>query len=297
MSNSFAPQPYSRRNTLNNIYMSNNEIVKAASSELQKASNVPNPLSGPWARTAEQIAIAKTYEGRRIRDFDTAEMEMLVEVIGLWRFNIGAANDSTADELVIVCRFIYDNFGHFTLNDIREAMNMVVSGNLTVEYVSMKSLSPYYVSKALRVYEEYKRGVVNELALEKENYIRRAEQRKKIEITPEERAENFKNHLLEVYADYKKTGRVTDIGDMIYTWGRSAGLVKTSDDVVKAALEFADARYKEFKQSEGILWGASDTDVNMKKKFAREYVLKTFFDKWDIKSLAEFVKVEQFTSK
>jgi hypothetical protein len=139
------------------------------------------------------LAIAATYSGKRIRDFDHNDMRMLVELMGLWRINLGVTAESTAEELVVICQFVYDNFGQFTLDDIRAAMNLVVSGKINLEYVTQRNISSYYVSRALKAYEEYKREMVNQIAIDKENYLKRQEQRNRIELTPLERANSFKD--------------------------------------------------------------------------------------------------------
>jgi hypothetical protein len=61
--------------------------------------------------------------------------------------------------------------------------------------------------------------------------------------------------------------------------------------------KFREQKSKEFR---GIIFNEpeeTDSDKFLKKKFAREYVLKQFFDSYYMQDLLGLIKVEQFMSK
>jgi hypothetical protein len=180
--------------------------------------NKQNELIGNWIKTETELELVKTLSHKKIAHFTKEDMASLVEVMAKWKVLLGATNEATSEELILICQFIYDNFKKFTLEDIKIAMNWSISGKIDMSFVSTKTISALYVSKALQLYENEKKNVINKIAEEKLLYERKKSRDEVIIATPEEKANTFKTILIDLYSDYKNNGNFFDFGDFVYNW-------------------------------------------------------------------------------
>jgi len=245
--------------------------------------------------------VVQTFSEKRIGDFNKDDMKGLVEIMGKWRFLLGVQSESSDSELIFICQFIYDEFKKFTLSDIRLAMNWAISGKTDMTFVSHKSLSAAYVSKAIQAYEDEKRSIVKRIAYDKEAYERNKHVNEPLNISPEEQANTFLSILMDAYKKYKEKGDFYDLGDFIYNWMKKYKIANITKEVVNDAMIYGETRYREFKAEQKHEAGMRrikimDTgdDESNKKKFAREYIIRKFFDKVEFEQLVKLVKVEQF---
>jgi len=277
----------------------NQEIQKADLNESQIALKGQNQLIGDWIRTKEEYSIAQTYSEKKLGQFDKSDMTILVELMAQWKVHIGITAETFDNELVFICQFLYDNFKHFTISDIRLAMNWAISGKLDLSYVSSKTLSSLYVSKALNLYEDEKRRIVNLISQQKDSYNRQKDLNSKLEISPLDKANQFKEHIVSVYQKYKEDSLLIDIGDLIYNWVRANKIINISNSDVEEAIKYAHNRYIDEVSNKSIRtpFKTPIDEVSKelrKKKFAREYILMKFFDKVDIINIIKVIREEQF---
>ena len=263
-----------------------------------------NKLIGSWIRNENELLVANTYNEKRIGDYNSEDMKGLVEVMAKWRLLLGVNNtDSTEVELIVICQFVYDNFKRFTLEDIKLAMNWAISGKIDMQFVSTKSISAMYVSKALNQYEDEKRAIVQRIAEAKEAYERQKSREQKIEVTPQEKANSFKNILLDAYNDFHQKGEFNDFQDFIYNWMRNNKILNPTKSDINDAMVYGETKLREVKQLELqdpskaksiTKYFESQDDEFRKKKFARNYVITKFFQKVDFSQLLDYIKIEQF---
>ncbi len=257
-------------------------------------------LIGNWIKDENELAIAKSFTEKRIGDYDAEDMVRLVELMAKWRLLLGVTSNVEADELTFICQFLYDGFKSFTLTDISLAMKYAIMGRTDLGFVSQKTLSAYYVSKAIQAYAEVKKSIVEKLAWEKEKYEERERNSQKLELTPMERANNFKDFLIAVYNDFCKNGFVTDFGDMVYNWAKNHQILKITPELISKALAYANEKYIQERSNEtfnNLLVSAAEdpkTTENRKKKLAREYVVRQLFVSHQIYDLISKIKTEQF---
>jgi hypothetical protein len=263
-------------------------------------------LIGDWIRNDTELAIAKTFEEKRIGDFDKQDMTKLVELMAKWKLLLGVTTETTSQELIEICKFVYGNFKRFTLSDVTLAMNWAISGKTDMSYVSVKSMSAMYVSKAINLYEEEKRNIVNRIAESKAAYERKKSRDEIIQVTPQEKADTFKTILIDAYDDYKNKGSFNDLGDFVYNWMKNNKIFNPSKQDINDAMIYGETKLRElrkleiedrdkFKQLTKYL--QSQDDETRKKKFAREYVISKFFDKVGLGQLVSYIKLEQFQNK
>ena len=257
-----------------------------------------NPLRGDWVKSKQDEIVVATYDEKKIGSYDTEDMKKLVELVGKWRFLIGATSDAKDTELIIACQFIYDHYSHLTIADVEQAMVLAVKDTFDIK-MSLRTISTAYISKCLNGWEEIKRKAVNDIAEAKERYMR--EQSYKVELSVERKMAIHKDFIVDLYNKFKSTGQLYDFGDIVYDWLRNkARVIAPSKETVDKAMAYANERMIELRQQESLefkkmtkSYGLNDEDK--KKKFAREYILKDYFNRFSLQSVLTLIKPEHFT--
>lgn len=282
--------------------MNKQELQKTQSANSQIALQKPNELIGSWIKTDVELSVARTFSEKRIKDYNSEDMAELVKVMAQWRLLLGVTNDSTETELVVICQFIYDNFGKFTLADIRLAMNWSISGKIDVGFVTQKNISAFYISKCMQSYEARKMHLVNEIAYNKQRMENRRDLDTKTEVTAEYKCQVFKEYLISIYESYKDNETFWDTQESIYKWMKATNQINPTKDEIDEALNYADVKMrkdKEERNMETILRGIKPTSADQnpeekRKKYAREHIVCKKFDEMDIIQLLKKVHVSYF---
>jgi len=250
-------------------------------------SNKQNELIGSWIENETELELVQTFSTKRIGHFTKEDMAQLVELMAKWKVLLGAANEATSAELVLICQFIYDNFKKFTLEDIKIAMNWAISGKIDMSFVSTKTISALYVSKALQLYEDEKKLIINKIAAEKAAFERKESINNATPATPQEKANIFKSLLIDVYINYKENGKFFDFKDFVYNWMKNNKIFIPSKKDINDAMIYGETKNREYKQLEqkdkkeflnATKYFESQDDEYKKKKFARQYIVTQFFD-------------------
>lgn len=279
-----------------------NELQKTQLNSSKAVSVRQNKLIGDWIQNEAEYEVAKTYEEKTIGDFTKQDMTKLVELMAHWRILLGVTSDSTELELVIICQFVYDNFKKFTLADVRLAMNWAIAGKIDVGFVSQKSLASFYVSKVLNSYDERKREIFNDFMERRDRHLRRIEIDKKSEPSLEEKAKTFKEMIMGLYKAHQNNQNFYDFNDFVYNWLKSTGQIQATQEEINAAVFYGQEKYREERRQQNaanILRHISNMDVadnkeEKQKKFAREYIIKKYFDKYTIGEIIARIKPSQF---
>jgi hypothetical protein len=275
------------------------ELITTQSNNSLTQFSKQNPLIGNWINDDNELAIAKTFDDKRLKDYNAEDMVRLVEVMAKWRLLLGVTSDVSSAELTFICQFLYDNFKNITLSDINLSMNWAISGKIEIGFVSQKTISSFYVSKALLAYSEQKKKIVEDILYKKERHEIRESNSRVVELNAEKRANNFKDYLIAVYNNYEDMGVVNDLGDMVYKWLKKSEILITTPELVSNALVYGNEKYIEERQNEsliGIINKVVDTftEENRKKKLARAYIISTIFSKMTLQELILKIKISHF---
>jgi hypothetical protein len=251
---------------------------------------------GDWIKNAEELAIVKTFDEKQIKDYNSSDMAGLVDLMAQWRLLLGTTSEVTAEELTFICQFLYENFGHLCFSDIRFSMMWAISGKIDLGFVSQKTLSSFYISKAINAYMDNKAEMVNRIA---EAKLRHESSKPVKKLTPTEKANNFKSHIITVYKDYKEDGTLIDFGDMVYKWLKKSGCINPTPADIDEALTIGNNKYIAERQEESlkniVLQTVNPKTENyLKRKYAREYLIKKYFDKTDIIQIVKRISPTQF---
>jgi len=279
-----------------------NEIQKAtqSSNSLERSSG-QSKLIGDWITNEAEYSVARTYEGKRIEDFNHEDMKKLVEVMALWRHHLGVTSDPTEQELIVICQFVYDNFKRFTLADIRLAMNWAIAGKIDVGFVTQKNISSYYVSKALNAYGEAKRSIYNELMENRDRILERRSLEKSVQHTPAEKANQFREYIVSLYQGYKQGGYFYDIGDFAYNWLKKTNQLKLSKEHIDAAVAYGKQAASKIRQADAGSAAAllrqsiaKESREQSEKRLAREYILMQYFDALSLPQIIDRISIKDF---
>lgn len=250
------------------------------------------------AKNSEEISIAQTMSEKKISQFNKSDMAGLVSLLGQWKVLLGSTTEITDAELIFVCQFIYDNFGRFTLSDIKITMQMAISGKLNIEYVSQKTISGLYISKCLNSYEEYKARIINELAYKKQKHENQLSIEASKNATQEQKATIHKEYLVSMYNSYKNNGVINDYGDFIYKWMKQESILAPNNQDIADALAAAQERLTKERNLDNSIGNKlkpeEKSDEEKKKRFAREFLVMKIFESNDIIELLKLVKLEYF---
>lgn len=260
-----------------------------------------NKLIGDWIKNEVEYSVARTYEGKKIDDYDHEDMKKLVELMALWRHHLGVTTDPTEQELIVICQFVYDNFKRFTLSDIRLAMNWAISGKIDVGFVTQKNISSFYVSKALNAYSDAKRSIYNELMENRERHITRQQLEVSVQHTPVERANQFREYIVSLYRGYREGGYFYDIGDFAYNWLKKTKQLNLSKEEIDAAVEYGKKALRQLRQADAgsaaaLLRNAigKESGEVAEKRLAREYILTRYFEQNTLPQIIDKINIKDF---
>jgi len=120
-----------------------------------------------YVHTNEEKELVKACEDVRIKDIKKEDAERLIEVVGKWGFYMGASARQSSEDILLICKFLRDNYEMLTINEINLAINLNLRGSLgNNEFFG--HLSPLYISQVLNAYNDYKQEVVKPLIQRKE---------------------------------------------------------------------------------------------------------------------------------
>ncbi len=239
---------------------------------------------------------------KRIGQYDRKDMEDIVDVLAQWRLLLGVTTDTTQEELIFITQFIYDNYKHLTLSDLKMAKTWSITGRVDVGFVTQKTFSSYYISRSINAYEDEKRRIINDIDQKRERYLTRMAIEKPTPISPEDDMKSFQQHIVTMYESYHNGNDPYDIGDIVYDWLKKVKLANPNQAEVNEALIYAAEKLREHKYEQGkgktkMSLDATETDEMLKKKFARSYIRNKIFENNPLSTIISKIRIEQFIKK
>jgi len=251
-----------------------------------------NSLIGQWLASNEEVDIVNSYGEKKIRYFNKEDLKQVVELIARWRMLLGVTSESSDIELVVITQFIYDNYPSLSLTDINFAMNWSISGKVEIGFVSQKNISSYYVSRAINAYIAEKKNIMKSIEERRNTFLAQSKD-KIIEQTPIQKANTFKNIVLNLYDSHGKQKQIIDYNDIVYNWLKKTKNLCLDPAVISNAIRFGKQRVYEEKQ-DSVLMNKINQSLEQdrelrEKKYARVFMINYFFD--SIKHESELVKL------
>jgi hypothetical protein len=267
--------------------------------KLSKPQNSVSIISNTLPNTtSKEILIYNAYlSEKKLKEFSTREDLMLLNsLIVRWATYVGVETPE-ASQLNMLSNFIKEHFPSFNTTDIKECINLLATQTLDTDAEHYGKISPIYVSKVLKAYQEHKNNIVFKV---REN-IQKIKESEVVPIPDEERIANFKK-LLTIAKQENTQGLVyVDAGDSLYNFIKHNRLMQITKDnldqkLIDDAMEYGNKLYieqRKKKVTETVIKNQSFkrvADMQFEKKdiiskYAREFVVSKFLLNMDLEEL------------
>jgi len=255
--------------------------------------------------TLKEIAIYNAHlTEKKLKEFSTKEDLMLLNSLLVRWANYVGVDTPEASQLNMLSNFIKEHFPTFNATDIKECINLLTNQTLDTDAEHYGKISPIYVSKVLKAYQEHKNNVVFKVR----DNLQKLKEAEVVPIADEDRIANFKK-LLTIAKDENNQGLTyIDSGDSLYNFikhNRLMPITKNNLDqqLIDEALEYGNKLYIELRKkkvTETVIKNQSFkrvSDMEFEKKdliskYAREYVVNKFLLKMDLNELLQKINIE-----
>lgn len=269
--------------------------------KLSKQQNSVSIVSTPLPNTtSKEITLYNAYlTDKKLKDFSTKEDLMLMNsLIVRWATYVGV-DTPEASQLNMLSNFIKEHFATFNAYDLKECIGMLASQSLETDAEHYGKISPIYVSKVLKAYQEHKNDVVFKVR-------GNIEKLKEAEVKPmpnEERIANFKKLLTIAKKENEQGLTYIDAGDSIYNFIKYNKLFALTKELIAEAMEYGNKHYinqRKKKVTETVIKNQNFKRVadmqfekeDIIKKYAREYVVNKFLLQLDLNELLQKINIE-----
>jgi hypothetical protein len=273
--------------------------------KLSKQQNSVSIVSTLPNTTSKEILIYNAYlTDKKLKEFSTKEDLMLLNsLLVRWATYVGV-DTPEASQLNMLSNFIKEHFSTFNATDIKECINLLANQTLDTDAEHYGKISPIYVSKVLKAYQEHKNNVVFKVR----DNLQKLKEAEVVPITDEERIANFKK-LLTIAKDENNQGLIyIDSGDSLYNFikhNRLMPITKNNLDqaLIDEALQYGNKLYIELRKkkvTETVIKNQSFkrvADMEFEKKdviskYAREFVVSKFLLKMELNELLQKINIE-----
>ena len=273
--------------------------------KLSKQQNSVSIVSTLPNTTSKEILIYNAYlTDKKLKEFSTKEDLMLLNSLLVRWANYVGVETPEASQLNMLSNFIKEHFPTFNATDIKECINLLANQTLDTDAEHYGKISPIYVSKVLKAYQEHKNNIVFKVR----DNIQKLKEAEVVPIPDEERIANFKK-LLTIAKDENNQGLTyIDAGDSLYNFIKHNRLMPITKDnldqvLIDDAMEYGNKLYIELRKkkvTETVIKNQSFkrvSDMEFEKKdliskYAREFVVNKFLLKMELNELLQKINIE-----
>lgn len=268
--------------------------------KLSKQQNSVSIVSALPNTTSKEISIYNAYlTDKKLKDFSSKEDLMLMNsLIVRWATYVGV-DTPEASQLNMLSNFIKEHFPSFNAYDIKECIGMLASQSLETDAEHYGKISPIYVSKVLKAYQEHKNDVVFKVR----NNIEKLKEGEVKPMPNEERISNFKKLLSIAKNEINQGLTYIDAGDSIYNFIKYNKLFPLTKELIDDAMEYGNKHYieqRKKKVTETVIKNQNFKRVSdmqfekedIVKKYAREFVVNKFLLKLELNELLQKINIE-----
>lgn len=269
-----------------------NKLLKQQNSVLI-VSTLPNTNS-------KEIKIYNAHvTDKRLKDFSSKEDLMLINsLIVRWATYVGVETPE-ASQINMLANFIKEHFPTFNAYDIKECIGLLASQSLETDAEHYGKISPIYVSKVLKAYQEHKNNVVFKV---REN-IEKLNEAEVVPIADEDRIFNFRQLLSIAKKENLQGLTYIDSGDSLYNFIKYNKLINLSKDLIAEAMDYGNKLYieqRKKKVTETVIKNNSFKRVSdmqfekedIIKKYAREFVVNRYLLTLELNELLQKINIE-----
>lgn len=236
---------------------------------------------------------------RKLKEFSTKEDLLIMNsLIVRWANYVGLETPE-GSQINMLANFIKEHFPSLNAYDLKECINLIATQSLDTNAETFGKLSPLYVSKVLKSYQEYKNNVVFKV---REN-IQKFKETEIVPMTDEERISNFTKLLIIAKEENKLGLTYLDSGDSIYNFIKFNKLIDIKKNLIDEAMRYGNLLYIEQRKKKVIETVIKNhnfkrvADMQFEKediikKYAREFVVNRFLLNLNEKELILKLNIE-----
>jgi hypothetical protein len=242
---------------------------------------------------SKDVQLYDNYKGaKKLVDFKgNDDMNKIVEIVGQWVYYLGLTDSVSEKDIILVTKFIQENYPTLNLFDLKEAIRLSSIHELDVETNSYGKFSPIYVSSILNAYIDKRRDVIHKVNQLKNKAL---SEQNTYKPTPEERLKNIKTILRHAYED-AFISYYDDFGDILYDLIKERKLINVDEKLIEDAKKFANSSYREQQRKsnlKSVIQNANfeklDAD-KIKRKEARKYIVNVWLRSFNNEDFNRFI--------
>lgn len=258
-----------------------------------------NNTLAKFCQNKEELQVSQAFLSVNLAESEIDYTNRIIDIVAKWRWMSGINTnnqdeDSLAQELVLIAKFIIDNYENIKYSEIELAINLSLTNKLDVDVRTFNSFSPMYVSRILNAYMDYSRKIVQELKERKY----RDEDRKMLEKEPtsEEKMESMKDLIAYLYEEYKTSGEIKDHFTTLYNYLKRTNKIKIPKELIDEAMNYGKQKAKAFEPTtyERIFVRNENDNSILEKRFARNYCVQKLFDQIGLDGMIAKVELKDF---
>jgi hypothetical protein len=268
--------------------------------KLSKQQNSVLTISTLANTNSKDISIYNAYiTEKRLKDFSTKEDLMLINsLIVRWATYVGIATPE-ATEINMLSNFIKEHFPNFNAYDIKECINLLANQTLDTDAEHYGKLSPIYISKVLRDYQEYRNNIIFKVR----DNIQKLKEAETVPIADKDRISNFKQLLTIAKKENLQGLTYIDAGDSLYNFIKFNKLIAITNELKDEAMDYGNKLYlaqRKKKVTETVIKNESFKKVadmqfdkdDIIRKYAREFVVNRFLLNLDLADILQKINME-----
>jgi hypothetical protein len=233
-----------------------------------------------YVKNEDEKQIVQALDDVKIKEITREDADRLIEVVGKWGFYMGSSARLSSDDILLLCKFLKDNYNFLTINEINLAISLNLKGALgKIEYYG--NLSPLYMSQVLNAFLEYRKENLQPLLERKD--------RDDVKPTPQlnkgELVKMTQDALRLEYSKFIKGEVVDDLFSIVYTYLDKNNKLNPSDDSKRKAFAFAqkmlcNENTRQAKNIGDLIRNAVQKDDTIRfEKYFQNGILMDFFSK------------------
>lgn len=233
-----------------------------------------------YVKNEDEKQIVQALDDVKIKEITREDADRLIEVVGKWGFYMGSSARLSSDDILLLCKFLKDNYNFLTINEINLAISLNLKGALgKIEYYG--NLSPLYMSQVLNAFLEYRKENLQPLLERKD--------RDDVKPTPQlnkgELVKMTQDALRLEYSKFIKGEVVDDLFSIVYTYLDKNNKLNLSDDSKRKAFAFAqkmlsNENTRQAKNIGDLIRNAVQKDDTIRfEKYFQNGILMDFFSK------------------
>lgn len=256
-----------------------NQLQASTKLEMQSRKQKVNSLI-KYVKNEDEKQIVQALDDVKIKEITREDADRLIEVVGKWGFYMGSSARLSSDDILLLCKFLKDNYNFLTINEINLAISLNLKGALgKIEYYG--NLSPLYMSQVLNSFLEYRKENLQPLLERKD--------RDDVKPTPQlnkgELVKMTQDALRLEYSKFIKGEVVDDLFSIVYTYLDKNNKLNLSDDSKRKAFAFAqkmlsNENTRQAKNLGDLIRNAVQKDDTIRfEKYFQNGILMDFFSK------------------